>query len=175
MIETPRSQIQDLLAHRIKCVRFPRNGNEEVMARKKCPPDDDGPTINGRPILRVGEVQNWFLDQGCSLPDDDAGAIVQDLNHCAFVSSFLEKCVGPQSRPSKQSFSSKYAANYTALKLLQGNAPRTPPSARSALKSSRGKCSYFRHGPSQCTTAECPYPIESSGRSSRPCRLCVVL
>jgi len=33
---------------------------------------------------------------------------------------FLEKCAGAQSRPSKQSFSSKYAANYTALKLLQG-------------------------------------------------------
>jgi hypothetical protein len=56
------------------------NGDEKsAMARKKHPPDYDGPTINGRPASSVREIQKWFSDEGCIIPMEDAAANYKHL------------------------------------------------------------------------------------------------
>jgi hypothetical protein len=44
-------------------------------------PDYDGPTINGRPILSVAEVQKWFLNEGCKIPVNDAASIAAKFGY----------------------------------------------------------------------------------------------
>jgi len=48
----------------------------------------DGPTINGRPILSIENVQEWFREAYDVVPPQGAAApIAQALNHCAFLAS----------------------------------------------------------------------------------------
>jgi hypothetical protein len=48
----------------------------------------DGPTINGRPILSIENVQQWFKEAyGVVPPQGEAAPIAQSLNHCAFLAS----------------------------------------------------------------------------------------
>jgi hypothetical protein len=93
------------------------------MARKKHPPDYDGPTINGRPALSVREIQKWFSDEGCIIPMEDAAAIAGDLNHCAFVSFFWKST--PSLRAARRTNPSRLSMQrtYTALKTLQNDLP----------------------------------------------------
>ena len=93
------------------------------MASEKHPPDYDGSTINGRPILSVDEVQKWFSDEACMVPVDDAAAIARDLNDCAFV-SFLWKST-PELKTARRKNASRLSMQriYTALKMLQNELP----------------------------------------------------
>lgn len=46
----------------------------------------DGPTVNGRPILTVETVQEWFREAFNVVPSaDDAASIARDFNHCEWL------------------------------------------------------------------------------------------
>jgi hypothetical protein len=46
----------------------------------------DGPSINGRPALSIGDVQQWFKDTYDVVPpQSEAATIAANLNHCLFL------------------------------------------------------------------------------------------
>ncbi len=114
------------------------------MAEKK-DANYDGPTINGRPILGVDDVQKWFAAEGCIIPPECAAAIARDLNHCALL-SFLWKNT-PELRAARGNSPSQIRMKriYTALKSLQDElpiliantdkaSPRNPPSSLAPIE-----------------------------------------
>jgi hypothetical protein len=53
------------------------------MRKRPSTKEYDGPTINGKPILSIEQVQQWFKEAHCDASFDDAKFIAQALNHCA--------------------------------------------------------------------------------------------
>jgi hypothetical protein len=51
----------------------------------KCPKEYGGPTINGKPVLSIEEVQQWFKEADCDASFDNAKSIAQALNHCGYL------------------------------------------------------------------------------------------
>jgi hypothetical protein len=93
------------------------------MASTRSRPDYDGPTINGRPILVIEEVQTWFLRAGCTIPEYAAAPIAQDLNHCAFLSREWKST--PELRAARRKSKSLLAMQriYRAMRSLQNDLP----------------------------------------------------
>ena len=47
----------------------------------------DGPTVNGKPLLTVEVVEQWFKEAyGCIPSPEEATSLAKDINHCAFLS-----------------------------------------------------------------------------------------
>ncbi len=97
------------------------------MAEKK-DSDDDGPTINGRPILSVEDVQTWFGVEKCIICPECAAAIARDLNHCAFLSSSWKNTLELRAARRMSPFQLSMERIYTALRSLQDELPRLIPS-----------------------------------------------
>jgi len=57
------------------------------MNKRSSVKEYDGPTINGKPILSIEQVQQWFAKAHCDASFDDAKLIAQSLNHCALLSA----------------------------------------------------------------------------------------
>jgi hypothetical protein len=51
--------------------------------------DDDGPLINGRPVLTIAEVQQWAREVHAHISDDGAALIARELNQPAFEGATL--------------------------------------------------------------------------------------
>jgi hypothetical protein len=50
------------------------------VAKELIPLDEDGPTLNGHPILGVEDVRSWFSDHDCNISEEAALSIARLLN-----------------------------------------------------------------------------------------------
>jgi hypothetical protein len=50
---------------------------------------EDGPSINGRSILRIAKVQQWAKEVSAHISDDGAARLARELNHAALVGSIM--------------------------------------------------------------------------------------
>lgn len=85
--------------------------------------DYDGPTINGRPILGVEDVQKWFASEGCIISAECAAAIARDLNYCALVSFLWKSTPALRSARRNSAFHLSSKRIHFALKSLQHELP----------------------------------------------------
>jgi hypothetical protein len=62
-------------------------------------PAGDGPTINGRPILTIAEVQQWARDAHAPITPSSANLLTQELNAAAFeAAAILTRNAGPTAK-----------------------------------------------------------------------------
>lgn len=91
---------------------------------------DDGPTVNGRPLLTADEAMQWFEDAfGCVPSPEDAASLVSDIHHCALFKQLWR----PEFKISRRHNSSRLRMERigAALEALDRDVPELIKSNRS--------------------------------------------
>lgn len=93
--------------------------------------DENGPTadalfettVNGVPVLTVGDVQGWFEKYNCSAPADLVGTFAGMLNHCAFLNSAWKNATELGAKRRNNASLKRIARIAEALHTLQADLP----------------------------------------------------